>query len=61
MYDSVVSLNSENGTKVAKPARNFVIPITTLTTVSKNKDKLFAHIFFRVVASGGASGARPPI
>jgi len=38
-YDIVVSFNSENGTKVAKIARDFNIPTTTLTTVLKNKDK----------------------
>jgi len=30
----------ENDTKVAKREKNFNIPTTTLTTVSKNKDKM---------------------
>jgi len=43
-YDIVVSFNSKNGTKVAKPARDFDIPRTTLTTNLKNKDKIISHI-----------------
>jgi len=38
MYDIVVSLNSENGTKVAK-LEDFDIPTSTLTTVEKQKTK----------------------
>jgi len=34
-YEIVASLNSENGTEVAKLAIDFDIPTTTLTTVSK--------------------------
>ena len=38
-YDSVVSLSSENGTKVSKKlAKDFHIPTKTLTTVLKNRE-----------------------
>jgi len=47
--DIVVSLNSENGTKVTKLAKDFDIPTTTLTTVSKNEDKIISHIFLEYV------------
>jgi len=44
-YDIIVSLNSENRTKVPKLAKYFDIPTTTLTTDSKNKDKIISHFF----------------
>jgi len=40
-----VSFNSENGTKVAKLAKHFDIPATTLTIVSKNTDKKNSPFF----------------
>jgi len=43
-YDIVVSLNTENGTKVAKLTKDFDIP-SMLTTVSKNKDEVISHFF----------------
>jgi len=44
-YDIVVWFNSENGTKVAKPARDSDISLTTLPTASKNKDKTIFDFF----------------
>jgi len=44
-YDIVVSLNTENKTKVAKLTKDFDIPKTTMTTVLKNKDKMISHFF----------------
>ena len=44
-YDIVVSLNSENGTKVPQVSRDFDIPRRTLTTVPKNKVKIISHLF----------------
>jgi len=38
-YDVVVSLNSENDTKLAKLVKDFDIPTTTLTALSKIKTK----------------------
>jgi len=35
----------ENGTKAAKLGRNFNIPTTTLTAVSKNEDTIIPHFF----------------
>jgi len=43
-YDIIVSLNSENGAKVAKVAKDFYILIMTLTAVLKNKDKIISHL-----------------
>jgi len=43
-YDIVFALNNENGTKVAKLAKDFGIPTMTLTTVSKNIDKIISHL-----------------
>ena len=47
--DIVVSFNSEKGTEVAKLARDFDIA-TTLTTVSKTKDKIISLFLFRAYA-----------
>ena len=41
-YDNVVSINSLNGTKVAKLARGFDNSTTTLTTVLKNNGKIIS-------------------
>jgi len=43
-YDIIVSLNSENGAKVAKVVKDFYILIMTLTAVLKNKDKIISHL-----------------
>jgi len=42
--EAVVPFNRENGAKVAKLARDFGIPTTTVTTVSKNKENI-SHFF----------------
>jgi len=42
MYDTGVSFNSKNGTKLAKLARDFDIPTTTFTTILKNKDNIIS-------------------
>jgi len=42
---NVVSFHSENGTKVAKLAKDFDIPTTTLTAAWTNKDKIISHFF----------------
>jgi len=42
-YDIVVSVSSKNGIKVAKLGNDFDIPTMSLTTVSKNKDKIISH------------------
>jgi len=48
-HDIVVSLNSENGSKVAKLAKDFDTPTTTLTTISKHmKTKKFMTFLIRV-------------
>jgi len=44
-YDIVVSLNSKNGTKVAKLPRDFDVPRKTLAKVLKNKDKIISHCY----------------
>jgi len=48
MANVIVSYNSENGTKVAKLARNFDISRTTLTATLKTKDKIISHFFSSV-------------
>ena len=50
-YEIVASLNSENGTEVAKLAIDFDIPTTTLTTVSKKyRQNNFTLFLIRVYA-----------
>jgi len=44
-YSIAVSLNSENCMEAAKPAQDFDIPTTTLTTVSKSKGKIISRFF----------------
>ena len=44
-YDIVVSFNMENGTEVAKLARDFDILRTTLTATLKIKYKIISHFF----------------
>jgi len=43
-YDIVALFNSENGTKVAKLARDFNIPTTTLTTILKDNDRTISQL-----------------
>jgi len=47
-YDNAMSFNSENGTKVEKPARDFDSPRTTLTTILQRKDNDFSLLVTRV-------------
>jgi len=42
-YNGFVSLNNEIGTKAAKLPKDFNIPTTTLTSISKIKDKKISH------------------
>jgi len=42
---SLFSSTAKSGTKVAKLPKDFDIPTTTLTTVSKNKCKIITYFF----------------